>query len=344
MEPESKASTSPTQAPSADTPPVAAPAPVCPWEHFLTGKKVAPQKFLVTMAKGAITLPDDATRQRFVESLLAKPERMARFIELLQATATNGDTLRKIVANFAEAVIRRLQHAAIPDPLDATAFGHFVSSWLAGIHKKPLAPNDLNLLFLMLHFGSLRQVLDPETGFSLVASAVSKPCKPSGKPDRSAPPETPLDVLLAATPARPVLASLVAHAKAAEGQTAELSRRIEQQAKEITAFTVDVARLQATITGLQNEITTLKKEKGDAEQEIQELERQIVDIRDGYQHKLDALRGRIRGVLQGHLTRWLETALDAARSNPPFTKAIEERLEDALKLIEKEIQWLQPSA
>ena len=94
----------------------------------------------------------------------------------------------------------------------------------------------------------------------------------------------------------------------------------------------------------ENEITTLKQHKDTADQKIQELERQIVDIRDGYQHKLDALRGRIRGVLQGELTRWIETALDAARSDPPFTKAIDERLEDALKLIAKEIQWLQPSA
>ena len=94
----------------------------------------------------------------------------------------------------------------------------------------------------------------------------------------------------------------------------------------------------------QNPELSLKEEKTAAENKVTELEKQIVELRDGYQHKLDDLRGRIRGMLQGQLTRWLQTALDASRSDPPWTQAIQERLEDALRLIEKEIQWLQPSA
>ena len=320
------------------------PAQVCPWENFLIGKKVLPEKFLATMAKGAITLPDDATRQRFVEALLAKPEHMTRFIPLLQASTAGGDTLRRIIADFAEAAIRRLQLIALPEPLEATTFGQSVSSWLAGISRKPLAPPDLNLLFLLLHFGSLRQVLDHDTAFGLVASAVSKSGKPSRKHARTHEPQTPLDVLLAASPARPVLATLIAHAKTTDKETAELKHLIEQQVKEIAGLAAEAARLQATITELRNEITALREQKVAADQKIHEFEQQIVELHDGYRHKLDALRGRIRGVLQGELTRWIETALDAARSDPPFTKAIEERLEDALKLITKEIKWLQPLA
>jgi len=77
------------------------------------------------------------------------------------------------------------------------------------------------------------------------------------------------------------------------------------------------------------EIERLKKER---------LKKEIVEIQDGFQHKLNDLRGRVRGLLQGQLTRLLQTALDASRSEPPWTKAIQERLEDALKLIDKEIQ------
>ncbi len=348
MEPEPKASTPPPSTPpsASDTaaPPALPPVPVCPWENFLTGKKVAPEKLLATMAKGAITLPDDATRQRFVEALLAKPERMARFIPLLQASTATGETLRKIIADFAEAAIRRLQLIAFPEPLDTSAFGQSVTAWLAGIPKKPLAPPDLNLLLLMLHFGSLRQVLDPDTAFALVASAISKTGKASRKHTRKAEPHTPLEVLLAASPASPVLATLIAHARITEQQTAALTRQIEQQTKEIADLATEAARLGATITELRSELATLTEQKGAADLKIKDLERQIVEIHDGYRHKLDAQRGRIRGVLQGELTRWIETALDAARSDPPFTKAIEERLEDALKLITKETQWLQPSA
>src|SRR5688572_11489915 len=119
----------PPLAPVVSAPPGVAPTPICPWENFLTGKKVAPENFLAKMAKGAITLPDDATRQRFVEALLAKPEHMARFISLLHASTASGDTLRRIVTDFAETTIRRLQLIPIPEPIDATAFGKSVSSW-----------------------------------------------------------------------------------------------------------------------------------------------------------------------------------------------------------------------
>jgi hypothetical protein len=348
MEPEPKQPkplpSTPLQSPVVNLVPARSPAQVCPWENFLIGKKVSPEKFLTTMAKGAITLPDDATRKRFVEALLAKPEHMTRFISLLQASTASGDTLRRIITEFAEAAIRRLQLIALPEPLDATAFGQSVSSWLAGIPRKPLAPPDLNLLFLLLHFGSLRQVLDHDTAFGLVASAVSKSGKPSRKDARKTEPQTPLDVLLAASPARPVLATLIAHAKTTDKETVEVKHRVEQQVEEITGLAAEVVRLEATITGLRTEITVLKEQKDAADQKIHELERQIVEIHDGYRHKLDDLRGKIRGILQGELTRWIETALDAARSDPPFTKAIEERLEDALKLITKELKWLQPSA
>ena len=348
MEPEPKQpkllSSTPPQVIVVNVAPPLSPTQVCPWENFLTGKKVLPETFLATMAKGAITLPDDATRQRFVEVLLAKPDHMTLFIPLLQASTASGDTLRKIIGDFAEAAIRRLQLITIPEPLDATAFGQSVSSWLTGIPKKPLAASDLNLLFLLLHFGSLRQVLDHDTAFGLVASAVSNSGNPSGKHARKPEPQTPLDVLLAASPARPVLATLVAHAKTTDKGTAGLKHLIEQQVKEIAGLAAELARLEAKITELRNEISALKEQKDAAQQKIHEFEQQIVELHDGYSHKLDALRGRIRGVLQGELTRWIETALDAARSDPPFTKAIEERLEDALKLITKETKCLQPSA
>ena len=77
--------------------------------------------------------------------------------------------------------------------------------------------------------------------------------------------------------------------------------------------------------------------KSSSELEIEKLKKEIVEIQDSYQYKLNDLRGRVRGLLQGQLTRFLQTALDASRSEPPWTKAIQERLEDALKLIGKEI-------
>ena len=70
------------------------------------------------------------------------------------------------------------------------------------------------------------------------------------------------------------------------------------------------------------------------------MDRQLIDLRDGHRYKMDELRGRIRGMLQGQLTRHIQTALDASRLDPPYTAAIQERLEDALRLIKKELGCL----
>jgi hypothetical protein len=330
-----------TKAPQASAP---SSAPTCPWEQYLTGKKTSPELFLATMAKGPITIPDEETRKRFTVALAAKPDRLTRFILLLQASATSGNTIRKIVTDFAEASIRQFGVVSFPEPLDAAAFRQTVASWIEDIPQKPLKPADLNILFLLLHFGSQRQLLHHDAAFSLVSTAVSKSAKPARKASPTARQKTPLEVLLAATPSRPLLTALVAYSKAWRTQCDDLDERIEQQTEEIARLALESARQQSTISGLEKEIATLKEQKSAAEIKMAELENQIVQIHDGYKHKLDDLRGRIRGVMQGQLTRWLQTSLDAARSDPPFTKVVEERLEDALKLIEKEIQWLQPSA
>lgn len=318
---------------------------VSPWEVYLTGKKVPADRFLTKMKKGVLTIPDGATRNRFAEALAANPDRIVRLILLLQASAVSGDTIRRIVVEFAEAGIKRLGVVSFPEQLDATAFRHAVASWLAGIHKKPLKPADLNIFFLLLHFGWHRQLLDDDTAFSLVVSADAKLVKPRPKHAQPAKPaQTALEVLLAAAPTAPVLSAWLAYDKVYTSATDKLNAQLQSQAVETARLTAECASLNATITGLRTDIAALQEGKATAESRMAELDKHIVDIRDGYQHKLDELRGRVRGLLQGQLTRWLETALDASRSDPPWTQAIQERLEDALKLIDKEIQWLRPSA
>jgi hypothetical protein len=318
---------------------------VSPWEEYLTGKKVPADHFLAKMGKGVITIPDDTTRHRFAEALATKQDRIDRLVLLLQASTKFGDTIHRIVGEFAEAGIKRLGVVSFPEQLDATTFYHAVSSWLGGIRKRPVKPADLHILFLLLHFGRHRQLLDEDTAFSLIALAVFKPVKSRSKQTPYAKPaQTALEVLLAGAATAPVLSSSMAYYKVYTSAMDTLNIQMQSQVAEIGRLTAKCASLNATITGLHTDITKLQEEKATAESRIAELDKHIVDIRDGYQHKLDELRGRMRGILQGQLTRWLQTALDASRSDPPWAQAIQERLEDALKLIAKESQWLQPSA
>ena len=319
-----------------------------PWETYLTGKKTPAIRFLAKMeaarAKGGLTIPDDVTKRRFAEALLAKSDRVARLVALLQMCVPYSDTVRHIVVEFAEAGIKRLGIINFPEPLDAKAFSDAVSAWLNSLRKKPLKPVELNLLYLFLHFGYQRQLLDHETAFRLVGYAVTRPAKLLTKQSPIKKPfPNQLDVLLTTAPAVPVLLALLAYAAATKTEANKLNDQIQSQAEEIARLSSECANLNVIIPLLRDEIATLKSQKSAKENKVTELEKEIVEVRGSYQHKLDDLRGRIRGMLQGQLTRWLQTALDASRSDPPWNQAIQERLEDALKLIGKEIQWLQPS-
>jgi hypothetical protein len=107
---------------------------------------------------------------------------------------------------LAEAGIKRLGSLTFPEPLDSAGFTGAIAAWLGGPRKKPIKPAELNLLFLFLHYGWQRQLLDHDTAFSLVASAVAKPAKaPPKKAPPAKPAPTPLEILLSSTPDLPVL-------------------------------------------------------------------------------------------------------------------------------------------
>ncbi len=348
-----------TKTPTATTPST----PVSPCVTYLTGKKVLAGHFLREMEEGVISTldqttgkakkkkthrvirPDDRARDQFADALVAAPDRVERLLLLLQASASTSDTMRRIVMELTEAGNKRLGIISLPEGLDATAFSQAVSSWLTGIRKKPLKPADLNVLLLLIHFGWYQQLLDHDTAFRLVASAVSKTTKaPATNTQAANSAPTLLDVLLVAPTAGPVLPALVAYFDASKAVVDELNARLQSEGAQIDRLTADNANLNATTAELRAENGTLKEQKAVAEVTIAQLEKQAVNTRASYQHKLDDVRGRIRGSLQGQVTRWLQTSLDAVRASPPRTEVVEERLEEALKLIERELQWLQPSA
>jgi hypothetical protein len=318
--------------------------PACPWENYLIGKKIQPERFLAKLSKGAITIPNEEAQKRFAAALAAKPARLTRFIELLQTSHRCSTTLRQIIATLTEASIRSLELGPLPERLDALTFQQWSTRWLSTIVKKPLKPAELNRLFLLLHFGWQREILEYDIALSLVAAAIRRSGKKSLQQESVAPNKTPLEVLLSAAPTKGILTVLVADSTAWKTQSEELNRQIQEQHEEVERLAGDCAKLKATITSLRSDIVTLKEQRTSAEARISELEKQLIETADGYQHKLDELRGKIRGILQGQITRWVQTALDAANSDPPFTQAIRERLEEVLNLIGKETQWLQPSA
>ena len=87
---------------------------------------------------------------------------------------------------------------------------------------------------------------------------------------------------------------------------------------------------------LQETVTALKRD-------IEGLEQDLVSQKTSSLYELQTTKARMMGVLRGELTRWLATAQDAATADPPHGRVVIERLEQALRKIEGEVQWLDSS-
>lgn len=311
------------------------------WDEYLTGKKVAAGAFLTRMAKGGIPVPTSDTLAGFAEAVRARPERVLRLATLVQAGAAHSETVRGIVLQLAQAGLSGLDlWPAEDDPVERAAW-----SWLRRAKKRPLPAAELGALYLLLQVGAQRGMVDQGSVQTLLEEALARPAKSRPRQAAGAPAPPPAVLpLLAVDPTAAVLTPVLrvhrAMAADADGLRAELRARTAEVDRLVAART----ELSAAGEQARREIATLRAENAAAEAKIAELQAQLIDVHDGYRHKLREVRGRLRGVLGGELTRWLRTGLAASRATPPRIPVVEERLEDALTLIEKEIEWLQPSA
>lgn len=335
------------------------PASDSPWVNYLTGKKVSADSFLQDMQDGVVTttdeagkqtkqktdrinVPDDTAKGQFGEALSIKPELVERLLLLVQSAPAYSIVIQRIVMDLAEHGVQRAGALTLPEPPTTETYPERVSAWLSAIAERPLKPTPLSILLLLLHIGRYRHVLD--TALKLVASALSQAPKPrQGQNAERRPGPTLLDVLLALPLQQTLLADVTAYAVASQADQAKLQTKVEAQATQISNIVADNEALTAAVADLRAKYALIQEQLAAAERTVGDLEKQNLGTRASYQHKLDDVRGRIRGLLQGQITRWLETSLDAARATPPRVGVVEERLEEALKLIEKEIQWLQPS-
>ena len=91
-------------------------------------------------------------------------------------------------------------------------------------------------------------------------------------------------------------------------------------------------RMPDAHTDLTLHLAHITAERDDLTARLAAAERQLVELRAGYQHKLDEERGKQRGAFDT-LARWLQTAIVAVRADPPRLPVVEERLEEALILV-----------
>jgi hypothetical protein len=317
--------------------------PANPWEEYVVGKRIPAERFVAKLVKGPIPIPDQQLRDQIAAAIVAKPVRLARLGDLIRASANAGETVRRVATDLVLSIGQLFGLPPLPLDADQVAFRAWIVSWLNNSQKMPLPPAQLNVLLLLLQIGKQRGHVDADSALEFIASAISKPRKKRASRAVPVATQTPLDVVLAAPPTAPALLALIAHSMAWQTLLDDLNEQIRSRDDELSHLKECCSDLESQLSRAREEVIHIQELRSAAEKKINELEKRLVDLGDGWQHRVEEVRGRLRGVMQGQLTRWLRTALDAARSDPPFVNAVQERLEDALRALEGEIQWLQRS-
>ncbi len=347
--------------PSADAPagsPGSSPKPEIksPWLEYVTSTKGSPKALLKRIEKtGRVPVPAQTEIEEFARVAIDRKNGFSRVLALLQALPPAPTAIRQVVEELASRAAARELGLVAPDEVTSHSLERRIGRWLDLRPKRPLPNRDLQALHVILHVARARDHLDEQSMFRLVHEAVTplrrvstktatkrkKNSSPTAEPEVQA---TPGSVLLSSAPTTAVLRLLCSLYSAAERDQRQLQQRIAVLEAAGDERDQHVRELQAAAHDLQSNVQSLEQTRLQLLHDLKASEERLAELDDGYRHKMQEIRGRLHGTLEGKLTRWLQTALQASEENPPWTHTIQERLEEALALIEKETKWLQPSA
>jgi hypothetical protein len=314
------------------------------WEEFLLGRKSKAARFVEKLRRGPKPVLDSGARVRLAAETISQKDGIERLLDLVQASVDTLPSIRETALDLATAGIEAAGIVLPPLPSSQYAYAQQVLAWLETTGG-PLKAQQLRMFMLLLHVGVVRYSLDRDTAFDLLRRALApKAGKRRERRDLASRSEPlPEDVLILADPVPTSLITLLQYEASIASERKRLERRVEGQAAEVSELHGRTGEFDAALQQSREEIRRLQKENEQATAEIERLKKEVEDVHGDYKFKLYDLRGHVRGALGGQLTQWLRTALDASCASPPRAGVIQERLEDALAMIEKEMRWLQPS-
>lgn len=338
-----------------------------PWVAYLTGRQSAErfleeaQRNLALLRAGgnADSSPQETSTSQgpsaveidlFASGFKANPERgLQRLVALLQASnrADDPEVLR-IAIELAEAALRKVQPFGFPALEPGSTLMNAISAWLTEKRKSArqhvLKPEYSNLLLVVIHVSRYRGLLDPSSIWDLLDIALAE--EPSAT-DAAAPSNDPhallMNLVLSSHEPLSIMQTALRHHRRSHSAMANLEHQVQDLTSRLEVLVSDRDRQRTRADTLNAVNEELRSHCEGLETKVSELEAQMKTTRAIYAHKLDDMRDHAMSTMQGPLARWLQTGLDAVRFTPPRTAVIEERLEEALKLIEREVEWLRHS-
>jgi hypothetical protein len=255
-----------------------------------------------------------------------------------------GGSIRESVLVLAENFLR--ERGAVPSnpsPLPANEWRVATANLLRSPSPKN-AKTNLSVFGVPLLLAFHREWLTEDDIVALLFNAFPTPkAKRSRSGSLQAVEPSPLAIILGAPMKKSSVAPLLAVDRAWRKRTAAQAAEIVQLQESVRRLENEKAAVAGELQQAQTRIAGLESTIHDQGTRITNLERELTDTRTTAQHRYDALKGRIRGFLEGELLRWLQNATEAANIDPPRIRVIQERLQSALNGIQKETQCLQSS-
>ncbi|MFA5027156.1 MAG: hypothetical protein WC713_04725 [Candidatus Methylomirabilota bacterium] len=327
----------PGEKPSAAQPTQQAPLE---WGLFFRPKAPNASAFLKSLRSQGYRVLSEAEAQGLADQVAAEKSGFPRLLTLLQALGTQQDAVLEFATGLAELSLKRYGLLRSVEGEDDREAIDIAREWLQKASKGRLSPvqRDALLVFVLLRWRTGRlgdhQVLEI---LNLLVSRRRGEKRPAAGAE---PPPRPSEALLRIVTGKGNLKGILGLAAAWRYQTKQIdsARRIAENSRDEAVTGRE--RIQEEADRLQQEVDQLRTVGSGLERRVQELEEHANDLRTHFQHRLDEMRGRLQGALDGEISRWLETAYEASVAEPPRAKVIQERLEMTLANIRRQVTWL----
>lgn len=282
------------------------------WETFFTSKVSNAGALLKTLRTQGFHMPSEAETQRIIDRIVTGKGGFARLLTLLQVLGPERDSALELAAKLAELSLQRYGLLGPIAAEDNRTVVDIAKEWLGNISKARLSPaqRDALLVFILLHWRTGRlsdnQVLEV---LNLMVSP--RPSKKRLKAEVVAP-SRPTEALLRIVTGKANLKGLLELSTAWRHHAAQVdaARRFAESARDEAVAARD--GLQQSADHLRQEVEQLRAVGTELERRIRELEVHGNDLRTDFQHRLDEMRGRLQGALDGEISRWLQTAYEAS--------------------------------
>lgn len=289
-----------------------------------------------------IAIPDEAARDRAVESVVKEPELLPRVIGLTRTALAKDDSRTKAaISTFASNVIRSQDDeladwstvGGLSTESDLVKLAARVRSARAAGDKEALQRAE-QVLQLGLAVVCARASFAP---IDALAQIYSQFVRNRGSTGRQ-PSEIVKDAIVRAS---------IKNLETYGAFHAVLSKELEDARKQLANTTHELVDQRDRLRTQREQISAHKQEIEDLKAEMRELAERLADagthikgVEGGRDDELNTLRARFRQLLKGKLTPFVSNAQEALEVEPPVTSVARDRLARIKTEIEGELEWL----